>query len=120
MNMHYKRKRAFGEGLIFALLLLLCISAMLIVHLNAKPKVETLYAIHALPDDFAKININLATAEELQSLPGIGEALSNRIVEYREANGAFQSIDEIMRVNGIGESVFAKIENSITVGSSCE
>lgn len=93
---------------------------MLAVYLDACPKAETLYPIHALPDGFAKININFATARELQTLSGVGEVLSERIVEYREANGAFRSIDEILRVKGVGEGLFAEIENFITVESSCE
>lgn len=64
-----------------------------------------------------KININTATAEELDSfLPGIGSTLSKSIVEYREKNGRFKSVDEVTRVNGIGSGKrFEKIKDMITV-----
>ena len=64
-----------------------------------------------------KINLNTATAEELQTLPGIGASRAEEIVAYREANGPFQHIEEIQYVSGIGEGIFAQIEAQITVGS---
>ena len=51
----------------------------------------------------AKLNLNTATAEELMTLPGIGEVLAGRIVAYRAAHGSFSSIDELAQVEGIGE-----------------
>lgn len=63
----------------------------------------------------AKININSASVDELTELPGIGPALAGRIVEYREQNGDFESIEEIMAVRGIGESVFSKIREYIFI-----
>lgn len=60
-------------------------------------------------------NINFATTIELEALPGIGEKYAQRIIEYRTQNGPFQSIEEIKNVKGIGEAVFAKIRDSITV-----
>ncbi|MCD7859106.1 MAG: helix-hairpin-helix domain-containing protein [Firmicutes bacterium] len=70
----------------------------------------------AAPTESARININTATAEELQALSGIGPVLSQRIVEYRVAHGAFASIEEICNVSGIGEVTFQKIADYITVG----
>jgi competence protein ComEA len=67
------------------------------------------------PVSTAKLNLNTATAEELQELPGIGEVLAQRIVDYREEHGAFQKIQEIENVNGIGEGKFSDIEDQITV-----
>ena len=61
-----------------------------------------------------KVNINTATKEELMSLQGIGEVLSERIIEYRK-NAKFNSIDEIQQVKGIGEKTFEKLKDSITV-----
>lgn len=63
-----------------------------------------------------KLNINTATAEELSALDGIGETLSVRIIEYREEHGAFARIEDIMNVNGIGESKFVLIKDYITIG----
>ncbi len=61
------------------------------------------------------ININTADAEELMKLPGIGESLAGRIVEYRESAGYFRNIEEIMLVNGIGDGIFSKICENIYV-----
>ena len=63
-----------------------------------------------------KININTATVEELVSLPGIGNKIANRIIEYREKNDNFKTIEEIMNVKGIGKKKFKKIKQLITVG----
>ena len=63
------------------------------------------------------VNINIAIAAELETLPGIGPKTADAIVEYREANGPFQTIEDIMDVPGIGEGTFEKIKDGITVGS---
>jgi competence protein ComEA len=62
------------------------------------------------------VNINIATAAELETLPGIGPKTADTIVEYREANGPFGTIEDIMNVPGIGEGTFEKIKGGITVG----
>ena len=61
------------------------------------------------------ININTANKAELMMLDGIGEALSERIIQYREMNGEFKNIEEIMLVNGIGQSKFEVISKNIYV-----
>ncbi|HMQ50768.1 MAG TPA: helix-hairpin-helix domain-containing protein [Anaerolineae bacterium] len=61
------------------------------------------------------INLNTATTEQLDSLPGIGPAIAQRIIDYRESVGGFTTIEEITQVSGIGEATFAKIKASITV-----
>ena len=62
-----------------------------------------------------RININTADAELLESLPGIGPALSLHIAEYREANGPFQSVDDLIQVKGIGEAVLEKLRGRACV-----
>jgi comEA protein len=62
-----------------------------------------------------KIDLNQATSAELQLLPGVGPALSKRIVEYRVNHGQFQKIEDIMQVQGIGLKTFQKLQNHITV-----
>lgn len=61
------------------------------------------------------ININTADEKELQKIRGVGPVIAGRIVEYRTNNGAFQSIEEIKKVRGIGEKTFEKMRDSITV-----
>ena len=63
----------------------------------------------------AKININTASAEELQELSGVGPALSERIVDYRESKGRFSSIEDIQNVSGIGETRFENLKDKICV-----
>ena len=63
-----------------------------------------------------KLNINSASKEDFALLPGIGEALAERIVAYRQQNGLFSSIIDITHVKGIGADTFSKISQYITVG----
>lgn len=65
-----------------------------------------------------KININTASLTELQELPRIGEKVAQRIIDFRKENGKFKKIEEIMKVQGIGEKVFNQIKDRITVESS--
>jgi competence protein ComEA len=64
----------------------------------------------------ARININTATQAELESLPGIGPALAQRIIDDRLANGPYRNASELTRVPGISEKLVAEIQNQITVG----
>ena len=63
-----------------------------------------------------KININTATVDELDALPGIGPAKAQAIVDHRNTQGAFLKIEDVMNVSGIGEKIFEQIKDSITVG----
>ena len=69
----------------------------------------------AIQPDLAPLDLNSATEAELMELPGIGEELARRIVEYREANGPFSAVEDIMQVSGIGEGKFAGLEDRVTV-----
>lgn len=73
------------------------------------------YAQQGVPK--AKVNINTAPASELETLPRIGPKVAQRIVDFRTKNGNFKKIEEIMKVQGIGEKVFDGIKGLITVGS---
>jgi len=64
-----------------------------------------------------KIDVNTATAVELQSVKGIGAKTAAAIIAYREANGAFSSLDAITGVKGIGDKKLAKLRNVLSVSS---
>ena len=82
---------------------------------NTQPNTATTVNT-APPQEKGKYNLNNATIEELQDLPGIGEVIAKRIVQYREVNGGFASIEDICQVDGIGEKRFEQIKDFITVG----
>lgn len=65
--------------------------------------------------DIVKININTATIEELTVLPGIGDTLATRILEYRKENGPFKNIYELQNVKGIGEKRIEELSKYITI-----
>ena len=64
----------------------------------------------------AKININTASKEELEEIPGVGPSTADKILTYREENGLFTFIEDIMNVTGIGEGKFEKMKDIITIG----
>jgi competence protein ComEA len=63
----------------------------------------------------SKVNINSASAEELETLPGIGEVIAQEILDYRTANGPFASVDDLLDVSGIGEVTLENIRDLVTV-----
>ena len=64
------------------------------------------------------VNLNTATASQLEALSGIGPKMAQRIVEYRQKNGAFKKVEELMNVKGIGEKSFLKLKPQLTVGAA--
>ena len=63
------------------------------------------------------VNINTAPTEQLERLPGVGPKTAARIVEYRQKNGGFKKVEELMNVRGIGEKAFLKMKNQLTVAA---
>ena len=63
-----------------------------------------------------QININTASADQLEGLPGVGPKMAARIVEYRQKNGGFKKLEDLMNIQGIGEKNFLKLKPLVTVG----
>lgn len=77
---------------------------------------DTSGGIHAEDAAQGKVNINTASVQELdEKLSGIGPTLAGRIVDYRNSNGGFQQIEDLMQVSGIGEKRFADLKDSVSV-----
>ena len=75
-------------------------------------------ASRAAAPEARPVDINTAGSAELESVPGIGKSLSQRIVAFREKNGAFQSVDDLLKVQGIGEKSIQKLRPYLTVAKA--
>ena len=71
-----------------------------------------------MPEAAGPIDINMADAAALQTLPGIGETKAAAIIAHREANGPFATVDDLQNVKGIGEKTLEKLKEQITAGAS--
>lgn len=71
---------------------------------------------YSTPAQIQKINLNTATAEQLQMIPGIGPAISERIIVYRDTNGPFTKVEDVLYVKGVGESLLSRLLIYATVG----
>jgi competence protein ComEA len=80
---------------------------------NGKPARTTRTVVKATPS--SPINLNAATPAELETLPGVGPAMAERIVEYRQKNGGFKKVEDLMNVKGIGEKSFLKLKPLVTL-----
>jgi competence protein ComEA len=63
----------------------------------------------------APVNLNTATADQLATIPGVGPKMAERIIDYRQKNGGFKKIEDLMNVSGVGEKSFLKMKPLITV-----
>jgi len=93
-------------------------AAALVLALAALSFVSPALAAKPLPQ--SKVHLNSATVEQLARLPGVGEKLAGRILEYRQKAGGFKSTQELMNVRGIGEKNFLKLQPYISVGESAK
>ena len=98
------------------LLASLALAAMFTAHPLAQAAQKAAPARTAAKPAPATINLNTATAAELEKLPGIGQKVAARIVEYRQKNGPFKKVEELMNVQGIGEKSFLQFRGQLTVG----
>lgn len=108
-----------GEKLVL-LLTVLCLAGTICFHIfdsrqTADFSIEERFLTAERPGE-GKININTATADELEQLKGIGPALAEAIVAYREENGAFRRIEDISLVSGIGPEIYSDICEMISTG----
>lgn len=84
------------------------------VFINEEEKKDAVYEKAKMPKS-GVLNINTATAKELTALSGIGEKMSQKIVEYREEHGRFEVREDILKIPGIGEKKFEEIKENICV-----
>ena len=104
--------------------LLSALAALLLLfgwtHRDALAPPQRLASINTVPGASIEeggylLDINTAAVDELDTLPGIGEVLAQRIVDYREAHGPFRSVEELIAVEGIGEGKLEKLRELVTV-----
>jgi competence protein ComEA len=81
----------------------------------AAAQTKTTARAAAKPSSTAVVNLNTASASDLEGLPGIGAKTAARIVEYRQKNGPFKKVEELMNVRGVGEKNFLKLKPQISI-----
>lgn len=118
---------------IYCVLLLLCIFSLGYLigvnHTSADVRVvtaepstiqrkETLQEVEEIPETQEIVNINTAARSVLETLPGIGPELAERIIVYRQENNGFAAVEQIMNVQGIGQKRYETLKDLITVGGA--
>jgi competence protein ComEA len=97
-------------------LLVLGLASLASAQTTATPKPQKAKASKTVAAPAGPTNLNTATVAQLDALPGVGKSTAQRIVEYRQKNGSFKKIEELMNVKGVGEKSFLKLKPLITVG----
>ncbi len=129
-NARSRHKYKFAFVFTAAVLAVCCVLLiLLLVNRNARSRINIVNyntpdvsAIDAPSEEYGtddipggKIDLNLCTPEQLCSIPGVGEKTAEKIIEYRDSVGGFDSVDELINVSGIGEVKLAKIRQYVTV-----
>jgi len=102
-----------------ALLMILAIVALAAITPSAEQKPSSPPAKTSATAT-APINLNTATQAQLETLPGIGAKAAQRILEFRQKNGSFKKVEDLMNVKGIGEKAFLKLKPLLTVAQKPE
>ena len=101
-----KRATRWGEGILIGAVLALLVALSWMLWLDRQPRTVSAVPVHSVSREelelAATINVNAATAAELDELPGIGPVLAANIIEYRETHGPFECPEDLMEVYGIG------------------
>ncbi len=120
--METRRKTARAEwtllgltGCFLCLLLGLYLYDRAVMRAPASVETERTVPLEEVRPDPSPVNLNTAPAEALATLPGIGEELARRILEYRERNGPFEAVEDLTRVSGIGQGKLAALEGLVSV-----
>ena len=123
--METRRNAAWGEGALLGLTgLFLCLLLGLFLRdraaMEAPASVETALTapVEEVRPDLSPVNLNTADEAALTALPGIGEALAARIVEYREEHGPLEAVEDLTNVSGIGQGKLAALVGLVTVEDS--
>lgn len=106
-----EKKVLSGVSMLLTGVLFMGVLSMLEPHkVFAAPKADV-----QVENEAKVVNLNKATAEELQTLRGIGPALAERVIEFRNQNGPFKKLEDLMNVRGIGEAKFEKLRSQISI-----
>ncbi len=105
-------------GILSSTLALICMTTLVAAAQSAAPSQSKTPARAPRAASTQVVNINTASASEFEALPGIGPKMAARIVEYRQKNGPFKKVEELMNVRGLGEKNFLKLKAQLTVGAA--
>jgi len=112
------RRRSWGEGWLIAAALAVVLALFLVVFMAERPRKQVLSPVHMVSDAVLRVemvNLNTADAEEIATLPGVGEVLAGRIVEYRQEFGGFKAIEDLLNVYGIGEGKLEAMRGKVYI-----
>ncbi|MGP4042380.1 helix-hairpin-helix domain-containing protein [Gracilibacillus sp. D59] len=88
----------------------------MVIYVPAKGETpEKTNVVQGVQDEDPKVKVNIASAEEMQAIPGIGEVKANAIIEYRETNGPYEKLEDLTKVSGIGDKTVERMKEYIRI-----